>query len=921
MLTFLFTDLEDSTHLWEQFPEEMQPALAQHDNLLKNAVDRHRGQIVKTTGDGLHAAFEKPADALAAAFAAQQALQAGTWPAATGPLKVRMGLHSGVSQARSGDYYGPEVNLAARVMSLGSGGQVLLSGVTASLVRKSLPEGCSLADLGEHRLKGIAAPEHIFQLNHPALPAEFPPLKSLSAFKHNLQRQLSRFIGREKELAQARSLLQGTRLLTLLGPGGTGKTRLMLQTAEEVIEDFPHGVWLVELAPLTDPGMIPERVAEALNVQEQPGRPILSTLVDYLRPKTLLLLLDNVEHIVQASAEFAEQLLQECPSLKILATGREALFISGEITVQVPSLAVPDSQAGAAHIADAESVQLFIERSRAVRPDFQLTEANAPVIADVVQRLDGIPLALELAAARLRMLTIEQIRARLSDRFRLLTGGRRTALPRQQTLEALIDWSWQLLDEPERILLRRLSVFSGGWDLEAAQAVTGFEPLDEFEVFDYLEQLINKSLVKVDHPPSGAARYGLLESIRQFAQARLLAAGEGEALRERYTQYFIDFALEAEKHMSAATMLPWVDRVVQELDNLRAVIAWNQEEHPEITLRISGALTIKWSYWIHPSEARSWLAASIARCRELLGTEDSPVVFGDFLKALLARGLVEALLGNVKAGFASLEEVLQLAEDEAYLAHYAQGVTLLTSMRVQHWYPLTKEWIEHTEATLQRAREAGLAEQVNLLEMVLFSLHMRKRQFEQALPYLPALEAYQERVGNPRYLGILLLVKARLAEARSDGPAAEQHYAEAISAFEAINDQRLALLSRSDLAHLARRSGRSADALAIYRETILRWQEQGNPIAIAHQLECFAFIAIENSEFEQAAHLIGAASHTRSRLDTPTTNPQEVAELEEAAARLAAALGAAERDRLLEAGGRLSLDEAVQRALHRTSSP
>ncbi len=293
-------------------------------------------------------------------------------------------------------------------------------------------------------------------------------MKSLAAFKHNLHRQLSTFIGREKELADVKRLLKNTQLLTLLGPGGTGKTRLMLQVAEEVIEDYPDGVWLVELAPLTDPGLIPERVAAALNVQEQPGRKIFDTLADYLRRKELLLLLDNVEHIVPESAEFTERLLEHCSKFTILVTGREALFIDGETMIQIPPLSLPKEQQTPEDIANSEGVQLFLERAGAVRPDFAITEQNGATIAEVVRRLDGIPLALELAAARLRMLTIEQIKEHLNDRFRLLTGGRRTALPRQQTLQALIDWSWQLLDQKERTLLRRLSVFSGGWNLEAA---------------------------------------------------------------------------------------------------------------------------------------------------------------------------------------------------------------------------------------------------------------------------------------------------------------------------------------------------------------------------------------------------------------------------------------------------------------------
>ncbi len=469
-VTFLFTDLEDSTPLWENHPDVMQELAARHDALLRAAIEAHRGQVVKTTGDGFHAAFEASSDAVAAALAGQQALLAETWPAETGPLRVRMGLHTGESRPRAGDYYGSEVNRAARIMGIAHGGQVLLSEATAALLRSARIAQLSLSDLGEHRLRGLAVAERIFQVHHPALPADFPPLKSLSVYKHNLPVQLSTFVGRGKELADVQRLLKETRLLTLLGPGGTGKTRLMLESAEELVGEFTDGIWLVELAPLIDPDLIPERVAAALSVQEQPGRPMNETLVDFLRRKQLLLLLDNVEHLVRESAEVAEHLLTHCPKLKILVTGREALFIPGEVTLQIPSLSLPSDNGSSTleEIRASEGVQLFLARAQEFHPDFVLDQANAAQIADIVRRLDGIPLALELATARLRMLSVDQIARRLDDRFRLLTGGRRTALPRQQTLQALIDWSWNLLDEKERQLLQRLSVFSGGWTLNAA---------------------------------------------------------------------------------------------------------------------------------------------------------------------------------------------------------------------------------------------------------------------------------------------------------------------------------------------------------------------------------------------------------------------------------------------------------------------
>lgn len=445
--TFLFTDLENSTPLWESFPDVMQGLAARHNALMREAIEVHRGRVVKSTGDGFHAVFDAATDAIAAAVTAQQAMLEQSWPAETGPLRVRMGLHTGESRERDGDYYGSEVNRAARVMGVAHGGQILISGATAALVRTALPDEISFLDLGQHRLRGLSVAEHISQVCHPDLPLEFPPPKSLSAYRHNLPIQLTSFVGRARELAEVQRLLKGTHLLTLLGPGGTGKTRMMLQAAEEMIADYSDGVFLIELAPLTDPDLIEERVAAALGVQEQPGRPILDSLVNYLQRKELLLLLDNVEHVVRACAEIVEYLLTQCPRLKVLVTGREALFIGGEVTLQIPSLSLPsgNGQASLEQIRSSEAVQLFLTRAQEFRPDFELNAANVGATAEIVRRLDGIPLALELATARLRLLSVDQIAERLDDRFRLLTGGRRTALARQQTLQATIDWSWNLL--------------------------------------------------------------------------------------------------------------------------------------------------------------------------------------------------------------------------------------------------------------------------------------------------------------------------------------------------------------------------------------------------------------------------------------------------------------------------------------------
>jgi class 3 adenylate cyclase len=512
-ITFLFTDIEGSTRLWEQHPEAMEAALTRHDALAAAVIQQHEGYLVKHRGEGdsLFAVFARAADAVAAAVALQQSLGAEAWPADAAP-RVRMALHTGDAALRDGDYFGAAVNRCARLRAVAHGGQLLLSSATQELVRDSLPEEVSLRDLGEHRLRDLARPERVFQLLHTDLPADFPPLASLNTLPNNLPQQVTSFIGREKEMAEVKRLLgravgsqpsavsggavscqpsavsedspdvtdsqqltaDGTRLLTLTGSGGTGKTRVSLQVAADMLEGEGDGVWLVELAPLADPGLVPQAVATALGIREEPGKPLSQTLVDFLKPKHLLLLLDNCEHLLSACAELAEQILRNCPGVQILATSREGLNIPGETTYRLPSLSLPDPRQlapTAESLSQYEAVRLFIDRATAAVPSFAVTNQNAPAVAQLCVRLDGIPLAIELAAARVKAMSVEQINARIADMFRLLTGGSRTALPRQQTLRAAIDWSYDLLSEKEKILLRRLSVFAGGWTLEAAEQV------------------------------------------------------------------------------------------------------------------------------------------------------------------------------------------------------------------------------------------------------------------------------------------------------------------------------------------------------------------------------------------------------------------------------------------------------------------
>ena len=472
-VTFLFTDIEGSTKLAQQYPEALPRLMARHNEILTQSIQAHEGHVYEVAGDSFCAAFSSAIDAVSAALEAQQSLHNETWSPA--PIKVRMGMHTGTVKLNDKNAYMgyATIALTQRIMSAGHGGQVLLSEVTRELVRDSLPRNTELVDLGERRLKDLLRPEHLYQLNTLGLPSKFPPLNTVDVFPNNLPVELTSFIGREKEIAEVKQQLIDHRLVTLTGSGGTGKTRLSLQVAADLLDQFPHGIWFVELAPLTDPELVPQTILSTIGLNEQPGTPPLELLKQYLHEKKSLIVLDNCEHLIEASSKVTDILLNAAPELKILASSRESLGVRGELAYPVPSLSLPDIKhlPLIEQLSQYEAVRLFIDRAALVSPRFDVDKQNAPFIAQICYRLDGIPLAIELAAARVKFMSVEQISKRLDDRFRLLTGGSRTALPRQQTLRALIDWSYDILSEQEQILLRRLSVFADSWTLEAVEDI------------------------------------------------------------------------------------------------------------------------------------------------------------------------------------------------------------------------------------------------------------------------------------------------------------------------------------------------------------------------------------------------------------------------------------------------------------------
>jgi len=670
--TFLLTDIEGSTRLWEEHPDAMGPALASHDRLLRAAIGQAGGSIVKTTGDGVLAVFEDPVAAVGAALIAQRSLRDEAW-GPIGPLRVRMAVHAGAAETREGDYFGPALNRDARILAIGHGGQILLSAVAAVLTRERLPADVELLDRGSHRLRDLDRPEQVFQVAVADLKSEFPPLRSLSTRRSNLPVQLTSFVGRERELAEVEDLIGRARLVTLIGTGGTGKTRLMIEVAGRVAGRFPDGAWIAELAPLGDPVQIAPEIARALGVPEQPGRPAIDLVMDFLASKELLLILDNAEHLIDGVAEVAGRLLGGAPELRILTTSREALAVAGEAVFQVPSLACPQYHSSFSaesttpvslpEAAATEAVRLFSERAGAVLPSFALTGANVGAVSEICRRLDGIPLAIELAAGRVSAMSPEEIALGLGDRFRLLTGGRRTAVPRQQTLHALIDWSWDLLTEDDRRLLRHLSIFAGGWSASVAAGVAGATGGDHglIETLDGLTRLVDRSLVIVDRGPT--TRYRMLETIRQYARERLIEAGEAATVADRHLASFAALAEAAAPELHGPAMVDWLDRLDADADNLGAALEWGLEAAPERAVRMCIAMLAYWRMRVASPDSQARVLAAVAAARRIVaGPPDPTPEQGVYAARLLGdAAAVWAFSGKADVAIAWAEQALELA--------------------------------------------------------------------------------------------------------------------------------------------------------------------------------------------------------------------------------------------------------------------
>jgi predicted ATPase/class 3 adenylate cyclase len=900
-ITFLFTDIEGSTRLWEAHPEEMRRALARHEALIRHAIGAHGGQVFKTIGDAFCAAFPTAPPAVAAAWEAQHSLHGEPWDAAC-PIRVRMALHTGAAESRDGDYFGPPLNRVARLLEAGHGGQILLSLATQELARDHLPEGAGLRDLGEHRLKDLSRPEHVFQLVAPALPADFPPLSTLDARPNNLPAQPTPLIGREVEVGKAIRILSGdeVRQLTLTGPGGTGKTRLGLQVAAGLLDSFPDGVFSVPLAPISDPDLVASSIAQLFGLQDAGSRPLVETLEEYLRPKGLLLLLDNFEQVLPA-APLVARLLESCPRLKVLVTSRAALRLRWETEFPVSPLAVPDPKQllPPETLSQYAAVALFIQRAVAVKPDFAVNNENAPAVAEICHRLDGLPLAIELAAVRTKLFSPQALLSRLERRLPLLVGGARDLPARQQTLRGAIAWSYDLLDEGEKALFRRLGVFVGGFTLEAAEAVCSIEGATEVDALDGTSALVERSLLLAEESSIGAPRFRMLETIREYAREQLDASGEAEAVRRRHAHYYREQA-EAQESWAHG----WHE---MEHDNLRAALDWAVErEEVETGLRLALALEGFWGTQGHLTEARRRLA-------HLVVSLPSATAYDELrARTLWTSGVYALHQGDYTGARDWLERSATIYRERG--DQQGLGTVMWMLGRLAHEqgnYAGTGAAFEEFRALSESLGDrAGIGIALNELGALSHSLGDATA----ARPLCERSVEILREAGNWHALAESLDRLGRVLTASGDPVAAHDLHEEGLKLQREHGDNHCAAVSLRDLGRAAGARGDDRSAVGYYIESLNLRRWLGEMRGIAECFEGLASVACARGAPERAARLFGAGEAIREAIGAPMA-PCDRAGYARSAEALRAQLGEEAFAAAWQAGRGMPLEDAIALAL------
>ncbi|MFI4978343.1 MAG: BTAD domain-containing putative transcriptional regulator [Solirubrobacterales bacterium] len=844
-VTFLLTDLEGSTRRWDRNPAEMRQAMVVHDEVLGRLVTAHGGLQVESgrEGDSMFAAFTRASDAVGCAVAAQRAFAAQAWPAGA-DLHVRIAINSGEAELRAGHYYGPAVYRCARVLVTGYGDQVLLTQAARDLAVDALPTGVGFRDLGSHRLRDLERPEHVFQVVGLGLRAEFPPLKSMDPRRHNLPVSPTGFVGRGPELAEIQEMLAANRMLTLIGAGGTGKTRLALQAAAEMIDGFRDGVWLVELASISEPELVAQTAAETLGVREEAGRPILKTLSEWLREKNLLLLLDNCEHLIPAVVGLADRLLRDCRDLRLLTTSRAALRVDGEAVLRIGPLPEPDA------------VVLFADRSSAAQRAFHLTDDNAGSVVQICRRVEGIPLAIELAAGRARMMTPAEILAKLQQSFAVLAGGTRSADSRHETMRTAMDWSYWLLNEEEQRLFRRLSVFTRGFTLEAAEFVGGSDGAGTIEL---VGQLVDKSLVTPHESVDRTTRYSILETVKEYAQGRLLEHGELEVTHRRHAAYFAQLVEVARTRLTGPERKKWLRILGVDVDNLRSVFE-SSTVAPQTALALAAGLAEFWEARGEYSEGRTRLDAALAQNPEPSRTRS---------EALQAAGLLACLQGDQSAASGYTD----------------QALTLSRSLR-------------DTEGEARCLQQLG-------------QIAVQSEDFAAAPKYLTGALEIATRHGYGQVQAYCEWRLGLVAMFTKDMVGAAAHFQTSLDLSRRIGDVETEAMSLLMLGNISLRQNRIDEARSQLRESLVIQRLEGSSRSVANLIESLAAVAVAEGQTDRALRLGGAAEGLRTRIEVVSTSPLH----REISRRLQPMRQGADAQRGWLAGAAMSREEAIGYAL------
>jgi predicted ATPase/class 3 adenylate cyclase len=885
----MLTDIVGSTRLWERYPEGMRRSTIRHDELIELIVTGHTGALVRPRGEGdsRFAVFSRASDAVAAACGVQQALLTEAWPMPE-PLAARIALHTGEADLRDGDYYGTTINRCARLRDAAHGGQIVLSAVTASLAHERLPEQVTLRNLGQHRLRDLPEPAEIFQLVHPGLPADFPPLRSLSTSPHNLPVQLTSFVGREKELRDLSQLMldDEIRLVTLTGAAGTGKTRLALQVAEQMLAEFPGGVFYVGLAPLNDPDLLASTIGEAIGVREVAGQPFLRTIIDALQARGMLLVLDNFEHVVAQSFQVSE-LLSKCPSLKVLITSREVLRLAGEHVFVVAPMDVPDPLRSAADMRTYDAVQLFIERARAVKPSFAFDALNAPAIASICSQLDGLPLAIELAAARVQLLPPDALVDRLGHTYRqrqsLLTAGGPDRPERHQTLSNAIDWSYGLLNVWEQRLFRRLSVFRGGFTLEAAEAICNADPELDGKVLEGIASFIDKSLLRQAEDRAREPRYRMLETIREHVMTHLHVAGEFDVVHRLLTEQLIDLAEKAEPALTGPDQVAWLDRLEDEHGNLRAGLQWCESGAPALAVRLAGALWRFWSTRGYVGEGLRWLESAIAApdvqrspglARALNGAANLAREQGDYdraealhqrslslsrehtdvhgtAEALNNLGLIALYQGDHDAAQRYCEQGLQLFRQIDDAGGIAAALNNLGNVARERGASAAAASFHKESLTLRRGLgdKRGIALSLNNLANVV----LNQGDYWRAAGLHEESLALRRELGDRAGVATSLNNLGNVARVQGDFRAACEFYEDSLTVRRELGDKRRVAAVLSNLAIVEREGGHRDRAATLLSECIALRRELADQQGVLAALDVFRTLADNQSDLAARA--------------------------------------------------------------------